>query len=247
MLTTSDFLAMKRGGKKISMLTSYDAAFARMAEAAQIDMLLVGDSAANVLLGMNRTAEISMEIMQVLTAAVKRGTSNTYIVCDMPFGSDGDPKNAVRNAKLLINAGANAVKIEGTPLESMRAIKEIGIDIVGHLGLLPQTAIDFKQRGKSQEDAEKILGDAITIDELKPCAIVLEHIPAELGEKITKAANAPTIGIGAGNCTDGQVLVMHDILKMHPFKTPPFVQTFENFWERGVSAFAEYKKWVEEK
>ncbi|MCL2100367.1 MAG: 3-methyl-2-oxobutanoate hydroxymethyltransferase [Fibromonadales bacterium] len=241
------FRQMKKEGKSISMVTVYDAAFARMAEAAKIDMLLVGDSAANVMLGMDRTADISMEAMCLFTHAVKRGAPNSYIISDMPFGSDSTPENAVCNAKKFLEAGASAVKIEGLPLDSLKAIREEGIDLIGHLGLLPQTAKSFKQAGASEEEAEKIFEQAKILDSLKPCAIVLEHIPSTLGKKITLAINTPTIGIGAGKETDGQVLVMHDILCMHPFKLPPFAKSFANFWEAGVNAFCDYKKWVSEK
>ncbi len=246
-MVKEDFYSMKRNGKAISMVTVYDAAFARMAEAAEIDMLLVGDTAANVVLGMDRTAGISMEAMCIFTSAVKRGAPNTYIVSDMPFGSDSEPKIAVQNAMRFIEAGANAVKIEGLPLESLNAIREKGIDIVGHLGLLPQTATSFKQVGKNEEEAEKIFEQAKILDGLEPCSIVLEHIPDLLGKKISQAINSPTIGIGAGKHTDGQVLVMHDLLRMHPFKLPPFAKTFANFWEAGVNAFCNYKNWVNEK
>jgi len=242
-----DFYLMKKNGKNISMVTVYDAAFARMAEAAKIDMLLVGDSAANVMLGMNRTADISMEAMCLFTNAVKRGAPNSYVVSDMPFGSDAEPKIAVLNAKKLLEAGADAVKIEGLPLKSLQAIRENGIEIVGHLGLLPQTAKNFKQVGQNEEEAEKIFEQAQILDGLEPCAIVLEHIPDTLGKKISLATNAPTIGIGAGKQTNGQVLVMHDLLKMHPYKLPPFAKCFANFWDAGVNAFCDYKNWINEK
>jgi len=239
-----DFYLMKKSGKAISMVTVYDAAFARMAEAAKIDMLLVGDSAANVMLGLNKTADISMEAMCLFTNAVTQGAPNSYVISDMPFGSDAEPKTAVLNAKKLLEAGANAVKIEGLPLKSLKAIRENGIEVVGHLGLLPQTAKNFKQVGQNEEEAEKILEQAQILDGLEPCAIVLEHIPGSLGQKVSQAINAPTIGIGAGKHTDGQVLVMHDILRMHPFKLPPFAKSFANFWEAGVNAFCDYKNWV---
>jgi 3-methyl-2-oxobutanoate hydroxymethyltransferase len=246
-LDKKDFYLMKKNRKAISMVTVYDAAFARMAEVAKIDMLLVGDSAANVMLGMDSTTNISMEAMCIFTNAVKRGAPNSYIISDMPFGSDAEPKTAVRNAEKLLEAGADAVKVEGLPLESLNAIREKGIEIVGHLGLLPQTATSFRQVGQNEEEAEKIFEQAKTLDTLEPCAIVLEHIPASLGEKISQAINTPTIGIGAGKQTDGQVLVMHDILRMHPFKLPPFAKSFANFWDIGVSAFGDYKNWIDEK
>ncbi len=247
MLSKEDFYSMKKNGKAISVVTVYDAAFARMAEAAKIDMLLVGDTAANVMLGMDRTTGISMEAMCIFTNAVKRGAPNSYIISDMPFGSDSEPKAAVQNAKRFVEAGANAVKIEGLPLESLKAIIEEGIDVIGHLGLLPQTAKNFKQVGKSEEEAEKIFEQAKILDTLQPCSIVLEHMPDALGKKISQAINSPTIGIGAGKQTDGQVLVMHDLLKMHPYKLPPFAKCFANFWEAGVNAFCDYKSWVNEK
>ncbi|MDR2732672.1 MAG: 3-methyl-2-oxobutanoate hydroxymethyltransferase [Fibromonadaceae bacterium] len=247
MLNKDDFYSMKKNSNAISMVTAYDAAFARMAEAAQIEMILVGDSAANMMLGMNRTANISMEAMCIFTNAVKRGAPNTYIISDMPFGSDAEPENAVHNAERLIEAGANAVKLEGLPLNSLKALRNKEIEIVGHLGLLPQTATSFKQVGKNEDEAEKIFEQAKILDTLTPCAIVLEHIPDLLGKKISLAINSPTIGIGAGKQTDGQVLVMHDILQMHPFKLPPFAKSFANFWEAGVNAFCNYKNWVNEK
>jgi 3-methyl-2-oxobutanoate hydroxymethyltransferase len=246
-LGKNDFYSMKKRGVPISMVTVYDAAFAKMAEAAGIDMLLVGDSAANVMLGMERTTGISMEAMRIFTNAVKRGAPNSYIVSDMPFGSDSEPKLATQNAKRLVEAGAHAVKIEGVPLSSMKAIREAGIDIVGHLGLLPQTAKSFKQCGRTEEEAEKIFREAEQIDSLSLCAIVLEHIPASLGKKISQAINTPTIGIGAGKETNGQVLVMHDVLGMSPAAPPPFAKSFANFWEAGVKAFCDYKNWVCEK
>ncbi|MDR2594749.1 MAG: 3-methyl-2-oxobutanoate hydroxymethyltransferase [Fibromonadaceae bacterium] len=244
MLGKNDFYSMKKNGEAISMVTVYDSAFARMAEAAKIDMLLVGDSAANTMLGMDRTAGISMEAMCLFTSAVKRGAPNSYIVSDMPYGSDTEPELALQNATKLLEAGAHAVKIEGLPLKSLEALREKKIEIVGHLGLLPQTAKNFKQVGKNEEEAEKIIEQAKILDSLEPCAVVLEHIPDMLGEKVSRAINAPTIGIGAGQQTDGQVLVMHDILLMHPFKLPPFAKNFANFWEAGVNAFCDYKNWV---
>jgi 3-methyl-2-oxobutanoate hydroxymethyltransferase len=243
----NDFYSMKKNGVPISMVTVYDAAFAKMAEAAGIDMLLVGDSAANVMLGMERTTGISMEAMCIFTNAVKHGAPNSYIVSDMPFGSDSEPSIAVQNAKRLVEAGAHAVKIEGVPLDSLKAIRDAGIEIVGHLGLLPQTAKSFRQHGKTEEEAEKIFKEAELIDTLNLCGVVLEHIPSSLGKKITQAINTPTIGIGAGKDTDGQVLVMHDVLGMYPVKPPPFAKSFANFWEAGVNAFCNYKNWVSEK
>ena len=145
MLGKNDFYSMKKNGEAISMVTVYDSAFARMAEAAKIDMLLVGDSAANTMLGMDRTAGISMEAMCLFTSAVKRGAPNSYIVSDMPYGSDTEPELALQNATKLLEAGAHAVKIEGLPLKSLEALREKKIEIVGHLGLLPRANADCRR------------------------------------------------------------------------------------------------------
>jgi 3-methyl-2-oxobutanoate hydroxymethyltransferase len=240
MLDKNEFYARKKNATPISMLTVYDAAFARMAEAAGLDTLLVGDSAANVVLGYASTRDIGMDEMIIFTAAVRRGAPRTHIVSDMPFGSDSDPAQALVNARRLVEAGANAVKIEGTPIAVIKYLRENNIEVVGHLGLLPQTATSFKQKGNTPAEAEKILADARILDALDLCALVVEHIPESLGALVAQAIQAPVIGIGAGHQVDGQVLVLHDALGMHPFKIPPFATRFANLWEQGVEGMRRY-------
>lgn len=247
MLTAKQILEMKVRGENVSMTTAYDFAFARMAEAAGVDQILVGDSLANVMLGYKSTREIGMTEMEIFTAAVCRGAPNTHVVADMPYASDENPSEAVRNAKRLIACGASSVKLEGAKLDILKAIRDAGIDIVGHLGLLPQTATSFKQCGKTEEEAERIFNEAMQLDELGIFSFVLEHIPSDLGEKISKAVKAVTIGIGAGNGTDGQVLVMHDFMRMHPGKVPPFVTQFANMYDAGVEGFRKYVESVKGK
>ena len=240
----ASFYAMKASGTPISMLTVYDAAFARMAAAAGIDTLLVGDSAANVMLGYASTREITMAEMLVFTAAVRRGAPDSHVVADMPYGSDQEPQAALENARRFVDAGANAVKIEGTPLDVIRHLRENGIEVVGHLGLLPQTATSFKQKGNTPESARQIFSQAMEIDALDLCMLVLEHVPESLGAQIAQAVRAPVIGIGAGRQVDGQVLVMHDALGMHPFKIPPFAMRYANLWEQGVEGMRHYAEAV---
>lgn len=240
MRSATEVLEMKQKGEKVSVVTAYDAAFAAIAEAAGVDQILVGDSLANVLLGLKSTAEIGMTEMSIFTAAVKRGAPGTHVIADMPFGSDATPALAVKNAKKLVECGANSVKLEGAKLDVIKALHSEGIPVMGHLGLLPQTAKSFKQCGKTAEEASRIFEEARQLDELGIYAFVLEHIPSELGARISKAVRAVTIGIGAGNGTDGQVLVMHDLLRMHNKKLPPFATPQANLYEAAKLGFEKY-------
>lgn len=240
MRSTEEILGMKSKGEKVSVVTAYDAAFAAIAEAAGVDQILVGDSLANVLLGLKSTSEIGMTEMEIFTAAVHRGAPETHIIADMPYLSDKTPALAVKNAKRLLKCGASSVKLEGAKLAVISALKAEGIAVMGHLGLLPQTATSFKQCGRSEEEASRIFEEAKELDELGIYAFVLEHIPSELGEKISKAVRAVTIGIGAGNATDGQVLVMHDLLRMHNKKLPPFATPQANLYEAAKLGFEKY-------
>ncbi|HSQ40884.1 MAG TPA: 3-methyl-2-oxobutanoate hydroxymethyltransferase [Fibrobacteraceae bacterium] len=240
MLTPSEITKRKRQNP-IAMITAYDACFARIAEAAGIDMILVGDSAANVMLGYSTTREIHMEDMLLLTAAVRRGAPNTHVVADMPWQSDCDVQTALQNARRFIEVGANSVKLEGSRLDVVRALRQESISVVGHLGLLPQTATNFKQRGQSTEEAEKIYDDALALEDAGIFALVLEHIPERLGALISQGLRGiPTIGIGAGQQVDGQVLVLHDALGMHPFPLPPFARKFADLYEQGVAGLRRY-------
>lgn len=240
MLSAQDLLLMKSRGEKIAIATAYDAAFAAMAEAAGIDQILVGDSLANTMLGLKHTSEIGMKEMEIFTAAVCRGAPNTHVIADMPYQSDEIPELALENAKKLLDCGASSVKIEGAKVDTIRFLRENGVEVMGHLGLLPQTAQNFKQCGKTDEEANRICQDAKILESLGVYAFVLEHIPSELGKKITDAATPVTIGIGAGQATDGQVLVMHDFLGMHQRKLPPFAHKFANLFEAGIEGFERY-------
>ncbi len=241
MRSALDILNMKKSGEKVAVTTAYDFAFASIAEAAQVDMILVGDSLANVMLGYKSTREIGMTEMEIFTAAVCRGAKNTHVIADMPYGSDCTPEETVKNAKRFINCGASSVKLEGAKIEVIRALLDNGIQVMGHLGLLPQTATNFKQRGQSEAEAEQIYKEAEALADLGVFAYVLEHIPQELGEKISRNLKPVTIGIGAGNATDGQVLVMHDLLRLHNKKVPPFVkeQTADIYGE-SLKGFQKY-------
>lgn len=240
MLTAEDIRALKGTGKKVSMITAYDFAFAQMAEAAGVDQILVGDSLANTMLGYKSTREIGMTEMLIFVAAVCRGAPNTHVVADMPYLSDKDPQTAYDNAKRFMDLGAASVKLEGTPAGVIEYLRSKDIPVCAHLGLLPQTAENFKQKGKTEEEARAIEDAAKFVDSLGCFETVLEHIPEELGKKITGEVKSVTIGIGGGKFTDGHVLVMHDALGMHPRKLPPFATKFVDMYSLGVEGFRKY-------
>ncbi|MEK7393912.1 MAG: 3-methyl-2-oxobutanoate hydroxymethyltransferase [Fibrobacterota bacterium] len=225
--------------RPLSMVTCYDASFASILDEAGIDVLLVGDSLANVMLGYSRTADIGMPEMLHHTKAVRRGALESCIVVDLPFGADATPELAATNSVLLVQAGADAVKLEGCLPEQVRAIREKGIEVVGHLGLLPQTATSLKQAGRTPEEAARILADAKTLEAAGCCAIVLEHIPSDLGEVVTDALAIPTVGIGGGNKCAGQVLVLHDLLGLTA-KQPPFAKRYVDLRGQALSALRSY-------
>lgn len=222
------------------MITSYDFAFARMAEAAGVDQILVGDSLANTMLGYKSTREIGMTEMLIFTAAVCRGAPNTHVVADMPYRSDKDPQTAYDNARRFMDMGASSVKIEGTPAGVIEFLRSHDIPVCAHLGLLPQTAENFKQKGKTEEEAAAIEAQAKFVDSLGCFETVLEHIPEELGTRITREVGSVTIGIGGGKFTDGHVLVMHDALGMHNGKIPPFATKFVDMYALGVEGIKKY-------
>ncbi len=240
MLTPKDITEKKARNEKISMITSYDFAFAQMAEAAGIDQILVGDSLANTMLGYSTTRDVGMTEMLIFVGAVCRGAPNTHVVADMPYQSDKDPQTAYDNARRFMDLGAASIKLEGTPEGVIEFLRSKDIPVCAHLGLLPQTAENFKQKGKTTEEAEAIEKAAKYVDSLGCFEMVLEHIPEELGTRITREVNAATIGIGGGRYTDGQVLVMHDALGMHQKKIPPFATKFVNMFELGVEGFKKY-------
>lgn len=244
MLTPEDIQAKKSKKQKISMVTAYDFAFAKMAEAAGVDQILVGDSLANTMLGYKSTREIGMNEMQIFVAAVCRGAPNTHVVADMPFGSDANPQLAYDNARRFMDLGASSIKLEGVPEGVIEFLRSKDIPVCAHHGLLPQTAENFKQKGKTEEEANAIIAAAKYTDSLGCFEMVLEHIPETLGTLITQQVSAATIGIGGGKFTDGQVLVMHDALGMHPGKIPPFATKFVNMYELGVEGFKKYVEHV---
>lgn len=248
-LTAPDLIKWKRKGRKIPVLTCYDFSFARILDAADIPVLLVGDSLGQVVLGYENTLPVTVEDMIHHTRAVVRGTSRALVVADLPFMSyQASAADAVRSAGRLVQEGrADAVKLEGgaRSLDAVKAIVETGIPVMGHLGLTPQSILAFggyRVRGKLKEEAARLLVDAQRLSEAGCFAIVLEMIPAPLARKVSAEIPIPTIGIGAGPDCDGQVLVVHDLLGLFTEFTPKFVRRFmEGSAEitGAVRAFAE--------
>lgn len=229
-----------KGKRKISQITVYDYGFAKIAESAGIDQILVGDSLANTMLGYKSTRYIGMNEMLIFVAAVCRGAPNTHVIADMPYMSYKDPATALENARKFIDLGASSVKLEGFHPEIIETLRKNGIEVCAHLGLLPQTATSMKQVGRNEDDAERILREAKAIDEIGAFECVLEHIPESLGEKVTNAVKLITIGIGAGQATDGQVTVLHDALGIGNGKLPPFATKFCDIFclaENGIKAY----------
>jgi len=217
--TAPGIAAMKGSGSKIAILTAYDAVTARLVDAAGVDAILVGDSAAMVVLGYDTTLPVTLEEMIMLTAAVSRARPSALVIGDLPFMSyQADVADAVRSAgRLVKEGGAGAVKLEGGSkvVGKVRAIVEAGIPVMGHIGLTPQSINEFggyRVQGKSEEARERLLADARALDEAGCFSIVLEAVPGVVGREITGAVSIPTIGIGAGADCDGQVLVINDII-----------------------------------
>jgi 3-methyl-2-oxobutanoate hydroxymethyltransferase len=219
-----DFSNLKKG-KKIVMLTAYDCQIAKILETAGIDFILVGDSLGMVVLGRKDTKTVSMQEMLHHTRAVATGAINTPIISDLPANSYNTVEDAVQNAKLFLEAGASAVKLEGNKPEIIRSLVSAKIPVVGHLGLLPQTAEKYSVQGTG-DNAESILQDSLELDSLGVIAIVLECIPASLAKKVTESVSCPTIGIGAGVHCDGQVLVVNDLIGLNPDFKPKFVKRY---------------------
>lgn len=232
--TPQSFKALK-SKEAIVMLTAYNCPVARCIEQAGVSVILVGDSLAMVEMGFTSTRDVTVDQMAYHIAAVRRGAPNTHIIGDMPFGSDDVPEVAVKNAKKLINAGADSVKLEGPKFEVIKALRKQGIDVVGHTGLTPQTASNFKQVGKNEQEALEVLDTAKNLAAAGCFMVVLEHIPASLGLKITKSLTIPTIGIGAGGDCDGQVLVINDVIGMGDY-WPPFSKQYAHVNETVSSA-----------
>ena len=233
-------LKQLKGKRKVTVLTAYDAQMARIQDNAGVDVVLVGDSLGMVVLGYDNTRHVTMNDMIRHTGAVSRGVEKAHIVSDMPVNSFKTSEDAVRNAKALLDAGADSVKIEGRSIDAISALLKEGIPVMGHVGLLPQTAEVMKVKGKKKSEAEQIIEDAKALDDLGVYAIVLECIPAKLGAKITKIVNAITIGIGAGVDCDGQVLVVNDMLGMEKGYVPKHAKVYVDLNEVIGKAVMEY-------
>ena len=245
-MTTAKIRQMK-GVEKITMLTSYDFTLASLVDEAGIDMLLVGDSASNVVCGNQYTLPITVDEMIFLTRGVVRAAKHALVVCDMPFGSyQISEEDAVRNAiKILKESGADAVKLEGGEeiLPAIRHMIQAGVPVCGHLGLTPQSVNQFGGyglRAKEEAEAQKLLHDAKLLDEAGCFCIVLEKIPAALAKQVSEAVSCPIIGIGAGNGTDGQVLVLHDMLGLNMGFKPKFLRRFAELAPVVTGAVEEY-------
>ena len=248
-VTTADFLEKKRKGEKITILTAYDYLTAKIVDSAGVDAILVGDSLGMVALGYKSTIPVTMEEMIHHTKAVVRGRKNAMVIFDMPFLSyQTGVRDAILNAgRALKETGCNAVKIEGgvEQAETIRALVNAGIPVMGHVGLQPQSVNvygGYRLRGKGEE-REKIIEDAKAVEEAGAFAVVLEKIPAELAKEITEMLSIPTIGIGAGKFCDGQVLVFHDMVGLFEDFKPKFVKRYA---ELGKLAREAVEKFIEE-
>jgi 3-methyl-2-oxobutanoate hydroxymethyltransferase len=247
-LAITELSEMKRQGAKIAMVTAYDAAGARLAEAAGIDVVLVGDSAAMVVLGHDSTVPVTMDEMLFMTRAVASSVQRPLVVGDMPFGSyQVSDQEAVRNAVRFVKEGrADTVKLEGAGrmLPRVRAIVESGIPVMGHLGLTPQSATalgGYKAQGRTAARARRMLADALALQEAGCYSLVLEAVPTPVAARITEALEIPTIGIGAGPQVDGQVLVYHDLLGLTEGHTARFVKRYADLAtviREALAAFA---------
>lgn len=246
-MTTAKLRQMKQAGEKIAMLTSYDFTLARLVDEAGVDMFLVGDSASNIVCGNDTTLPITVDEMIFLAKGVVRAAQHALVVIDMPFGSyQVSEEDAVRNAiRMLKESGSDAVKLEGGEeiLPQIRHMIQAGVPVCGHLGLTPQSVNQFGGyglRAKEEAEAAKLLHDAQLLDEAGCFCIVLEKIPASLAAQVTKAVSCPVIGIGAGNQTDGQVLVLHDMLGMNEGFKPKFLRHFAQLNETIKTAISDY-------
>lgn len=214
-----------KGQKPIAILTAYNFPVARALEQAAIPAILVGDSVGMVEMGFDSTRSVTMEQMIYHLGAVRRGAPDTHVIGDLPYGSDRDPQSALKNARRLVAAGADSIKLEGAKPEAIRQLVRNDIAVVGHTGLTPQSATSFRKVGRSDQEAEQLLQDARAIQEAGAFMLVLEHIPSELGAAITEKLTIPTIGIGAGPDCDGQILVVNDALGLGE-RWPPFSKQY---------------------
>ncbi|HLW50351.1 MAG TPA: 3-methyl-2-oxobutanoate hydroxymethyltransferase [Sphingobacteriaceae bacterium] len=245
--TTLTIREMKARGEKIAMLTGYDYSMATVLDDSGIDIILVGDSAANVMAGYDTTVPITLEEMMYHASSVIRASKQAMVVVDLPFGTyQGAPYDALDSAvKVMKQTGAHALKLEGGQqvAETIKLIVNAGIPVMGHLGLTPQSIHQFGSfglRAKGQEEAQKLIDDALLLEEMGCFALVLEKIPAGLAAQVTQALSIPTIGIGAGNQCDGQVLVINDMLGLTKGFRPKFLRQYLNLYEEINKAVEQY-------
>lgn len=253
-VTVKSLVEMKQNGEKISMLTAYDYTMAKIVDNANVDVILVGDSASNVMAGHETTLPITLDQMIYHASSVIRAVQRALVVVDIPFGSyQSDPKEALRSAiRIMKESGAHAVKVEGgiEIKESVKRILNAGIPVMGHLGLTPQAIYKFGTytvRAKENEEAEKLIADALLLEKLGCFAIVLEKIPAALTKKVSEKLTIPTIGIGGGQHADGQVLVIHDLLGMTHEFNPRFLRRYMNLYQEMGDAISQYVQDVKSK
>jgi len=233
--------------KPMVVVTAYDTAFAAIAQKAGVDVILVGDSLANVMLGYKQTKSVDMKVMEIFTSAVTAGAKNTHIIADMPFGSYDNPESALINAEKFMSCGAHSVKIEGYRKGLVKYLTDNKVPVIGHVGLLPQTAESLTQVGNNDKEENEIKTSASGLEDEGAIAIVLEHLRYDLAEKITSSLSIPTIGIGAGKNVDGQVLVLHDLLGIHNHALPPFAKKFADVYKTSLKGLQDYCSQVREK
>ena len=246
-VTTNSLQEIKKSGNKISMLTAYDYTLAKIIDSAGIDIILVGDSASNVMAGHETTLPITLDQMIYHASSVVRAVNRALVVVDMPFGTyQGNSKKAIDSAiRIMKETGGHSVKLEGGSeiIDSVKRILSAGIPVMGHLGLTPQSIYKFGTytvRAKEEEEAKKLIADAKLLEESGCFAIVLEKIPAHLAKKITNELKIPVIGIGAGGDVDGQVLVLHDMLGMNHDFNPRFLRRYLNLHDDISNAVSQY-------
>ena len=246
-VTTHQLQEMKRRGEKIAMLTAYDYTMAKIVDTAGVDVILVGDSASNVMAGHETTLPITLDQMIYHASGVVRAIERALVVVDLPFGSyQSDSKEALRSSiRIMKESGGHAVKLEGGReiKDSIKKILNAGIPVMGHLGLTPQSIYKFGTytvRAKEEEEAEKLLDDAKLLEKLGCFALVLEKIPAHLATKVAESISIPVIGIGAGGGVDGQVLVIHDMLGMNNEFSPRFLRRYLDLYDLMTKAIGNY-------
>ncbi|MDX1545208.1 MAG: 3-methyl-2-oxobutanoate hydroxymethyltransferase [Christiangramia sp.] len=247
-ITTKSLVDMKANGEKIAMLTAYDFSMAKIVDGAGIDVILVGDSASNVMAGHETTLPITLDQMIYHATSVVRAIKRSLVVVDLPFGSyQSDPKEALRSAiRIMKESGAHAVKLEGGKevKDSIKRILHAGIPVMGHLGLTPQSIYKFGTytvRAREDHEAEKLKNDAKMLEKMGCFAVVLEKVPAELAKEVADSISIPVIGIGAGKDVDGQVLVIHDMLGMTHEFNPRFLRRYADLHAEMTNAFQNYR------